>query len=336
MEKKIRVLVVDDSEFQRGFITGILESDTGIEVVGHAKDGVEAVEKTLTLQPNVITMDIQMPIMNGLEAIRDIMAEKPTPIVVISTTVEDEKKFAFECLTRGALDFVPINLEGGIVPSELIFKVKICSQIKVVKHVRKPKKAVIRPTKTERYEIVGIAVSTGGPPALSQVLGNLPENFPVPIVVVQHISEGFTQSLAEWLDDQCKINVVVAKEGEELRPGFVYLGPAGNHITIDEDGIIRFTKEDIPKIYNKPSADIMLKSIAEVYGSKSIGIIMTGMGKDGAVGIRAIKKTGGFTIAQDEESSSIFGMNKTAIDEGSIVEVVPLSQIAEVLITLMK
>lgn len=336
-KKKIRVLVVDDSEFQRGLITGILETDPDVEVVGHAKDGVEAVEKTLNLKPDVITMDIKMPNMDGIEATREIMEQRPTPIVIISATIRDEQKFAFTCLKRGALDFVPINPEGGIVPSELIYKVKTCSLIKVVTHPKgiKPRVGKPRPKKVERYEIVGIAVSTGGPVALEKVLSKLPQNFSIPIVIVQHISEGFTAGLAEWLSEQCKIKVIEAKDKYELMPGYAYLAPCGYHLIVDSDERVKLLQEDFPGGYHKPSADIMLKSIADVYGAKAIGIIMTGMGKDGAIGIKAIREIGGFTIAQDEESSVIFGMNKVAIDEGSVVEVVPLDQIAEALITLV-
>lgn len=335
--KKIRVLVVDDSEFQRGLITGILESDPEIEVVGHANDGVEAIQKTLSLQPDVITMDIKMPIMDGLTATREIMAERPTPILVMSVTIREEQQFAFTCLKRGALDFVPVDPEAGIVSSELISKVKTCSRIKVVTHPhgRKPAKERARPKKVERYEIVGIAVSTGGPVALQKVLSQLPERFPVPIVIVQHISEGFTASLAGWLCDQCKIKVVVAKNGDELKPDVVYLAPDGLHLVIDDEGKIKLLNKDFPGCYHKPAADIMLKSIAEVYGPKAIGIIMTGMGKDGAAGIKAISEMGGFTMAQDEASSTIYGMNKVAIDEGSVAEVLPLEQIPRALVALV-
>lgn len=338
MEEKIRVLVVDDSEFQQGLITGILESDPDIEVVGHAKNGVEAIEKTLNLKPDVITMDVKMPIMDGMEATREIMVERPTPIVIVSVTVKEEQKFAFTCLKRGALDFVSINPEGGIVPSELISKVKTCSRIKVVTHPKgiKPRVGKPRPKKVERYEIVGIAVSTGGPVALEKVLSKIPENFPLPIVIVQHISEGFTAGLAEWLSEQCKLKVIEAKDKYELKPGYAYLAPCGYHLIVDEDERIKLLQEDFPGGYHKPSADVMLNSIADVYGAKAIGIIMTGMGKDGVAGIKAIREIGGFTIAQDEESSTIFGMNKVAIDEGSVVEVVPLSQIAGALIALVK
>lgn len=337
MAAKIDVLVVDNSDFHQGLIAGILESDPEIQVAGQAKNGVEAIEKTLSLQPDIITMDIHMPIMDGLTAIREIMAERPTPILVVSETIRDAPKFAFACLKLGALDFVPINPEGGIVPSELISKVKTCARIMVVTHPhgRRPRIERPIPKKVEKYEIAGIAVSTGGPPALEKVLSELPKKFPLPIVIVQHISEGFTKGLVAWLSDQCKIKVVEAKDGDELKPGVAYLAPSGCHLIINEDERFKLFQKDFPGIYHIPSADVMLKSIAEVYGPKAIGIIMTGMGKDGAAGIRAIKKIGGFTIAQDEASSVIFGMNKVAIDEGSVTEVLPLEQIPQALVALV-
>lgn len=336
MEKKIRVLVVDDSDFQRGLVIGILETVPWIEIVGQARDGAEAIEKTVELAPDLITMDIRMPVMDGIQATREIMGAKPTPIVVASSTIRDEQKFTFRCLNQGALDFVAIDPEKGIIAEDLISKVKLCSGIRVVTHPRlglrrRPPLERAGPTARERYGILGIAVSTGGPVALREVLGRLPKDFPVPIVIVQHISEGFTPGLAEWLAGESKVKVVVAKEGDRLAPSTAYLAPSGRHLSIDEEERIRLSEEDLPGGYHKPSADVMLQSIAEVYGARAIGLIMTGMGKDGTRGIQAIREAMGFTMAQDEASSVIYGMNKVAIEEGSVVEVVPLDQIARAL-----
>lgn len=327
------MLVVDDSDFQRGLVTGILETDPGIEIVGQAKDGAEAIEKTLKLAPDVITMDIRMPVMDGIQATREIMAAKPTPIVVTSGTIRDEQEFTFRCLKQGALDFVAFDPEKGIVAEDLILKVKLCSRIAVVTHPRGGRLGAPRPrpTRRERYEIVGIAVSTGGPVALREILDHLPKDFPVPILIVQHISEGFTQGLAEWLTSESPMKVIVAKEGDRLKPGTAYLAPSGWHLTVDEEERIRLSEEDLPGNYHKPSADVMLQSIADVYGARAIGLIMTGMGKDGTRGIKAIREAMGFTMAQDEASSVIYGMNKVAIEEGSVIEVVPLDQIAQAL-----
>lgn len=333
---KIRVLVVDDSDFQRGLITGILESDPQIEIAGQAKDGLEAVEKTLELKPDVITMDIQMPVMGGLEATRQIMAQKPTPIVIVSVTILDEQKFAFTCMNQGALDFVPVGPQTGIVSEELIAKVKLCSRIKVVTHPLARKHIDRRPAaKKAKFEIVGIAVSTGGPPALQAVLSELPQDFPVPIVIVQHISKGFTAGLAEWLNGLCKIKIKEAHDAEELKPGVVYLAPSDCHLIVNTERKIELLEKDFLRTFHKPSADVMLNSLAEVYGPACIGVIMTGMGKDGAGGIRAIKKVGGMTLAQDEATSLIYGMNKAAIEEGSVEQVLALNEIASTLVELV-
>jgi two-component system chemotaxis response regulator CheB len=334
---KIRVLVVDDSAFQQSMITGILESDPEIEVIGHAGDGIEAIEQTMKLKPDVITMDIKMPRMDGLDATREIMAKKPTPIVVVSTIIQKQEEFALNCLDRGALDFVPLSGQTDVLAGELLSKVKVCSRIKVVTHPRTRKPPTPPGLAREKgYEIVGIAVSTGGPVALKAVLSKLSPLFPVPVIIVQHIPEGFTKGLAEWLGGQSRISIKEAKDGERLDPGRVYLAPSGHHLIIDREKKIKLLDSEPDHYYHKPSGDIMLKSIAEVYGHKAIGIILTGMGKDGAEGIRAIREAGGFTLAQDRKSSIIYGMNKAAIDAGSIKEVVPLDQIAKRLMALMK
>ncbi len=336
--EKIRVLVVDDSKFRRNMVCDILNTDSEIEVVGCAENGVEAVEKTIKLNPNVITLDINMPKMGGYETIEEIMLRKPTPILVVSTVIQNEQNFVVKCMEHGALDFVPIRAEIDIVAEELVEKVKICSRIKVVTHtkprpVRFPKASLIE---NKEYEIIGIAISTGGPVALFEVLKRLPGKLLLPIVVVQHISEGFTEGLAEWLNDECRINVQEATAGDKLKHDIVYIAPSGYHLNIGPDKRIKLSKEDIPQHPHKPSGDVMLKSIADVYGSNAIGLIMTGMGRDGVAGIKAIKEAGGYTIAQDEKSSVIYGMNKVAVDEGIIREVLPLDQLAKKLIRLSK
>ncbi len=332
---EIRVLVVDDSAFRRDLIGAILESDPEIEVVGYASNGKEAVKKVMELVPDVITMDIQMPVMDGLKATREIMASRPTPIIVVSTMIRDEQQFTFSCLQYGALDFVPVNSDVDTVARELVPKVKMCSRIKVVTHPRSRKCVTARRFFGRgKYRVVGIAVSTGGPAALHDVLVQIPRDFPMPIVVVQHIPEGFTRSLAEWLHGRSSIRVVTARDGSRMEAGTAYLAPAGLHLVVGRDQRFRLIADDFPRCYHKPSADVMLKSIAEVFGPRAIGVIMTGMGRDGAAGIRAINDAGGYTIAQDESTSVIFGMNRVAIEEGSVKEILPLNRIAERLVAL--
>jgi two-component system chemotaxis response regulator CheB len=335
-EKEIRVLVVDDSDFQREVVTTILESEPGIHVVGEARNGLEAIDKTVQLTPDVITMDIRMPLMDGLDATREIMATKPTPIVVVSTTVREEQRFTFTCLSRGALDFVPITPDAEISPDELINKVRTCSRIGVITHPRLKKNGKSKLLERRKtYSIVGIAVSTGGPLALQEIMASLPRDFPVPGLIVQHIPKGFSESLVEWLMTHSRVEVVAAEAGDEPKPGRFYVAPCDRHMIVDTSGRIQLMSEDIPRHYHKPSADIMLESVANCYGSKSIGVILTGMGKDGALGMRSIHRAGGYTVAQNEASSVIYGMNKVAVEAGAIEEVVPLDRIADRLVELV-
>jgi two-component system chemotaxis response regulator CheB len=336
-ENGIRVLVVDDSDFQREVVTSILESDPQIHVVGEARNGLEAVDKTIQLRPDVITMDIRMPLMDGLDATREIMATKPTPIVVVSTTVREEQRFTFNCLSRGALDFVPITPEAEICPEELIDKVKTCSKIGVITHPRlKRRDGSSRGIHTRRtYDIVAIAVSTGGPLALQEIMASLPKDYALPGLIVQHIPKGFSDSLVEWLRTQSRVEVVAAEAGDIPSPGCFYVAPCGQHMVVDSEGRLQLMSDDIPHHYHKPSADIMLESVAKYYGNKAIGVILTGMGKDGALGMRAIHLAGGYTIAQNEASSVIYGMNKVAVEAGAIEEVLPLDRIANRLVELI-
>ncbi|MCD4691017.1 chemotaxis-specific protein-glutamate methyltransferase CheB [bacterium] len=332
----IRVLIVDDSDFQRSFVRTILESAPGIEIVGEAENGAVAVEQAAELRPDVITMDIRMPVMNGLEATREIMVSTPTPIVIISTTVREEHEFAFSCLRNGALDFVPVTPEAGIVPEDLIEAVRMCSRIKVITHLRRRQvpAADAGASRASGYEIVGAAVSTGGPAALHDVLSRLPRDFRVPVVVVQHLPDGFTQSLAAWLDEGCDITVREAKDGEALDAGTVYVAPSGHHLIVNRQGRVELHDETIGNGSFKPSGDVMLMSLAEAYGARAIGVIMTGMGKDGVGGIEAIRRAGGLTMAQDEESSMIYGMNGVAVKTGLIDETSNLQCMADRLVEL--
>lgn len=331
---RIRVLIVDDSAFQRAALTKILESDPEIVVVGEARDGAEAVEKTGRLKPSVVTMDVRMPVMDGLEATREIMARCPTPIVIVSAAVQDQKEFTFSALKRGALDFVPLGPGGQFDPGDLVAKIKLCSRVAVVTHPRGRRRRPRRDRRNRSYDVIGIAVSTGGPPALQSLLSGLPPDFALPMVIVQHLPDGFAESLAEWLSCNCDIAVAEARDGDRLEPGAAYIAPSGRHLMVRSGGRIELTGMDIHGCYHKPSADVMLASLAEVYGSRAVGVIMTGMGRDGAEGIRAIREAGGLTIAQDEASSVIYGMNKAATEAGFIVEVLPLEQMAPKLASL--
>lgn len=334
MSDKIRVLVVDDSALVRQSLTAILSSDPAIEVVGEARNGKEGYEKTLLLKPNVITMDLTMPIMDGIEAIGRIMEECPTPIIVVSGR---ETKVIVKALALGAMDFVAVTQEIGEISADLIEKIKIASRVKPLRRMRIPaipQKPVSKRELASR--VVAIGVSTGGPQALQVLFSALPADFPAAILVVQHISPGFVQGLAEWLSLTSALHMQVAKVGDELKSGTVLFAPDSMHLTIDEQERI-VLKEDVSrKTVHIPSIDVMMESVAEIYQEKAIGVIMTGMGRDGVSGISSIRRAGGTTLAQDEKTSGIFGMNKVAIDEGVIDRVLPLERIAEELVRLVR
>lgn len=313
--QQIRVLVVDDSVFARELIIAILSTDKEIEVVGKAVNGKEALEKVHELKPDLVTMDIEMPVMDGLEAIEQIMAFNAVPILVV--TSRGDAKTAFAAISNGALDLVEkpdVNLENA---REFINKVKLVSKIKVITHIKGRLNSIKSTQKPELKiknsdKVVAIASSTGGPEALSILLSALPEKFPCPIVIAQHISDGFVSGMVEWFQRISKLNVKVAAEGEIIAGSKVYFPPSEKHTEIDNKGKVAFIERQ-PKDTYHPSCDILLSSIARVYGANGIGIILTGMGHDGVLGMKKIKEVGGTSIAQDEKTSVVFGMSKLAI-----------------------
>ncbi|MBI4753185.1 chemotaxis-specific protein-glutamate methyltransferase CheB [Candidatus Desantisbacteria bacterium] len=354
----IRVLVVDDSLVVREIITKILRSDPEIEIVGTARNGVEAIDMATRLRPSIITMDVNMPIKNGLEAIEEIMAYTPIPILVISSLVNKEVGLAFRAMELGALDVFEKPTMGvwegqEKLERELKARVKLLSKIKVITHLsgkRREQPAVEeqrveQPVKEYKvqsaqadthggmplqaskgnglFEIVAIGTSTGGPKALQQVLSQIPGDFPLPIVIVQHIVNGFTEGLVEWLETQCRLKIKLGKDRELLQSGVVYIAPSMFHMRVDEYKQIRL--DDSPAIGGfKPAATVLLSSVAKAYGSKAIGVILTGMGGDGAEGLKEMRDKGAATIAQDKNTSIIFGMPKVAIDMGAVQKVLPV------------
>ena len=336
MSDKIRVLIVDDSSLMREAVRAILESDGSIEVVGMAKDADDAVAKTIALKPNVITMDINLPGRSGLEAISDIMNVQPTSIIVLSTM---SVRAIIKALSLGALDFITIEQDVENVSKSLIEKIKIASRITPIKHPvvsRPPQKPITTVTgKGKPTRIVAIGISTGGPQALQVLLASLPANFPAALVIVQHMSAGFIVGLADWLKGTSAMDVCVAKSGEPLKNSTVYLAPDVYNLKINDDSSVVLSEPSAKTLY-APSIDVMMKSLAETHSNRVIGVIMTGMSRDGVEGIKAIKAAGGFTIAQDEKSSIIFGMNKEAICTGCIDMVVSLENMAQELIRLVR
>ena len=350
----IRVMIVDDSPLARKIATDILVKDPEIEVVATASNAEFALGKMKKLRPDVITMDIEMPGMGGLTAIREIMRIQPTPIVVLSALAKRGAELTMQALELGAVDFIPkptVSLSGGIdnVASELIEKVKHASKIKV--DMTKENKEIsgslfenkVNPsatvnelhyTATNDFEIVAIGTSTGGPVALKTVLTKLPENFPVGIVIVQHMPPVFTEAFANRLNSLCKIKVKEAEDGDLIEPGKALLSPGDFHMTVTRYNTrpkVMLHKWE-PVSGHRPSVDVLMHSVMREYGRKAIGVIMTGMGKDGAEGLHELRQKGGYIIAQDRETSAIFGMNGEVIKNGDANEVIPVYDIASRLI----
>ncbi|MDH4100374.1 MAG: chemotaxis-specific protein-glutamate methyltransferase CheB [Nitrospirota bacterium] len=340
-----RVLVVDDSALVREMISAILTDVPDIEVVGMASNGLEATRMVATCKPDLVTMDLNMPVMDGFEATATIMEETPTPILILSSSIDgDDVINSMKSLAAGALDVMEKPAGGNEWSRNaqaLREKVRLLSRVKVCPHARAKNQALFsigaqpETTKPRDYSIIGIGVSTGGPGVLRQILKKLPDNFSPGIVIVQHITDGYTQGLAEWLDSECRINVKVAENGELIKAGTAYLAPDKYHIKVSPAGKIRY--DDSPALAgHKPAADVLLKSIASTFGPSAVGIILTGMGRDGADGILQIKNAGGHTIAQNQESCVVFGMPKVAIELGGVNRVLSEEGIVKELLTLNK
>lgn len=339
MKKQIKVLVVDDSFFMRKLISDMLSSDPDIEIIDTAKDGVEAVNKAAKLRPDVVIMDVELPKMDGLTALCNIMSENPMPVVMLTAMDKIEADLAVKSFEYGAVDFVskpskPISLDIGEVRGELISKIKTAAEVDVakmefgaVKKVLIEKMFVPPPTKKEVLVIGG---STGGPHALSEILPKLHRNFPLAVLIVQHMPEGFTKPFAERLSWQGSIELKEAEDGDPVKPGLALLAPAGQHMVVkreDEKVVVRLNRDPLVNSM-RPSIDVLMKSVAAIYGDRVIGVLLSGMGKDGAEGMKAIKDRDGRTIVQDEATSVIFGMQKAAMELRCVDSVVPLSGIA--------
>lgn len=334
----IRVLVVDDSGLVRDMIRAILESDPGIVVVGEAVNGVEAIAKVASLKPDIVTMDIEMPVMGGLEAIERIMAEHPMPILVV--TALTGVRTAFNAVSKGALDVIekpdisPENVDN------LIKKVRLLAKVDVAAHLLTTRKhtgvvsvagGAIK-NNFAKGGIVAIAASTGGPQAIHNILAQLPAQFPLPIVITQHIAEGFTQGMVDWFNSGTPLKVSVAANGDYLAAGHVYVNPAENSMRVTERGMILLGDRDAKQLYH-PSCNTLLSSVATAFREGVVGLIMSGMGDDGVTGMQSIREAGGVTLAQDAMSSVVYGMNRLAVERGYIQKVVPLVNIpAELMI----
>ena len=330
----VRVLVVDDSALMRKLIPQLLSADDSIDVVGTAMDGTFCLKKIEELRPNVVTLDLEMPGMNGIDTLKEIMRRHPLPVIVFSSHSTEGASVTVKALGLGAFDFVAKPRDASMhlaeTAKELIVKVKAAAECKLRPRilpgiVLRPEKRVA-PSAGAPTKIVAIGISTGGPQALEYVLSQLPADFPGSIVVVQHMPEGFTDMFARRLDELCALRVKEAQSGDALLPGRVLICPGSRHMKVKRlpVGDIVVLSDDPRVNGHRPSADVLLRSAAEEFGTQSVGVLMTGMGDDGAEGMGAVKKAGGLTIAQSEDSCVVYGMPKAAIDRGYASRVVAL------------
>ena len=334
LAKTIRVLIADDSAVMRKLLKDILESEPDIKVVATAKNGAEAVELVSEIKIDVITMDIEMPKMDGLTALQHIMDKKPTPIIMLSALDKRNADIVIKSLDHGAVDFISktsgnLSLDIEKIGRNIIDKVKIAVDVDV-KKISRPK--IVKPLlytrkKTHgKNKIIAIGASTGGPKALIEVLSLLPRDIPAGIIITQHMPEGFTKSFAERLNWQSSVEVKEAEDGDLILPGLALVAPGNYHMEV-VGGKIALNKN--PKVNSiRPSADVMMSSVAKIHGKNVIGVLLTGMGSDGAIGMKNIKDNGGKTIAQDKDSCVVFGMPKEAIALDAVDRIAPLSRIA--------
>ncbi len=332
----IRVLVVEDSAVTREYLVYLLGQDPALQVVGTARDGLDAVEQAERLKPDVIVMDVHMPRMNGYEATRQIMERVPTPIVMVSaSSTRYEATAAFEALKAGALTVIekpggPDYSDHAETARRLLETVKLMAEVKVVRRwPRRERSAPPSPlsVKADRtIRLIAVGGSTGAPQVIADILSRLPRDLGAPILVVQHIAPGFIGGFAEWLAQETRLAVKLAEPGEATRPGTVYLAPEGSQTGITKDGRIQLTREPTEEGFC-PSASYLFQSVAEAYGRLAIGIVLSGMGRDGATGLKRLRDAGGVTIAQDEESCVIFGMPQEAIRQGAVEHVLSPEQI---------
>lgn len=339
---QFRVFVVDDSAFMRRAISRMIASDPELQVVGTAASGTEALAMIPGVDPDVITLDVQMAGIDGLETLRRIMAQFPRPVIMVSSVTEKGAEATLNALALGAFDYVPKRLSSGSLNIHHIQK-DLNAKIKAAAQLRWPQDqlaaAKYPPSKTSRpaqaashpkLAIVAIGVSTGGPKALEEILPLLPRDLRVPILIVQHMPAGFTAPFAERLDQLCALPVRQATDGESLEAGTIYIAPAGFHMRIKrspeaQSGIsLSSGAENQPHV---PSVDLMMQSVAMGFHAKSMGIIMTGMGSDGTQGMKAIHDAGGFTVGQDEATCAVYGMPRACAELGILDRIVPLSQI---------
>ena len=350
MQNQIKVLIVDDSAFMRKSLSLLLESDPRIKVIDTANDGLAAIEKVKKLKPDIVTLDIEMPKMDGITALGKIMKECPTPVIMVSSLTIEGADVTLKALDLGAVDFIPkemsfVSVAITGIKEELVNKVKAIYRSKSVvsrvnklnyQNISKSSKFIHTTNKLPalNYRALGLGVSTGGPISLQKVIPLLSGKTRVPIFIVQHMPPKFTASLAERLNSMSPLEVKEAENGEVVRNGVVYIAPGGLHMMLVKDRLnnVVIKISELPdNVLHRPSVDVMLESVQQIYGKYMLGVIMTGMGKDGLEGIKKLKAVGGHCIAQNEESCVVYGMPRAIVDNGLADIVASLEQIPKLI-----
>ncbi len=345
-QKVLNVLVVDDSAFMRLLISDILSEDEGINVIGSAVDGKEAAMKVKEMKPDVVVLDLMMEEYDGLYAVRKIMKENPCPILILSAVGNSNLEPIFDALNLGAVDYINKPSRGGSkirqMDLELINKVKSVAraQPKVLKDLSENLKPSRELTRKKNYDIIVIGASTGGPSAIEQVVTSLPANLPVPVVIAQHMPANFVRPFVARLDTMSPLKVVVGTKSMIPTPGMVIVSPGDANMILEQDKrskktIVTFSTRKYPE-FNNPSINALMLSVAKLFGHRIIGVILTGMGKDGVEGLKAIRDLGGYTIAQNKSSSVIFGMPKVALERGAAIEAFDIKEIGDFLVKKLK
>jgi len=345
LEKKITVLIVDDSALVRQLLTDMISQDPEMEVAGVARDGVEAIKMTQELDPDVVTMDIHMPEMDGLTALEYIMKKSPRPVVMLSALVKKGAAPTLRALELGAVDFIakPSQFPTSVneVREDVLDKIKAAARSRAkeiwdrTRKVKPPKRVKVRCEGARGGRLVVMGASAGGPRALAEIIPTLPEDLPASLVIVQHMPEPFTGSFAERLNSKARIEVREAVNGEELEEGLGLVVPGGQDMVFEKIGGGNVRTKLLPTVARhgaSPVIDVTMESAAQVYGERSVGVLLSGMGSDGAMGLGMIRDAGGETIAQNEETCLVFGMPKAAIERKLVNEVLPLEKIAEAVV----
>jgi two-component system, chemotaxis family, protein-glutamate methylesterase/glutaminase len=351
--QKIRVLVVDDSMVIRRLVTDVLSQEPDIEVVGSAKNGRICLEKAAELKPDIVTMDVEMPVMNGIEAVRELHKTYPRmPVVMFSTLTERGGVATLDALAVGASDYVtkPSNV-GSFAESKASVREQLVPKLRALvgaRRVARPFKAPVPPPgrppaaqvrrRTRPFSLLAIGSSTGGPDALATVLPTLPMDLPVPVLIVQHMPELFTRLLAERLDKMCPLSVVEATEGMPIIPGRVMIAPGGRHLVPRRKGTIveAHLNDDPPENFCRPAVDVLFRGVSSVYGESVLGVVLTGMGRDGERGAVALRKAGGEILAQDEATSVVWGMPGAVTQAGQADQVLPLGRIGPEIVSVLR